>query len=1307
MEAHYLQERLPAELMSRDRYRCAQLQQEIRRRQSRQQATDRLEASLVALVDTSLARVERRRQSVPALDYPAELPVTAQRRRILDALDKHQVIIVAGATGSGKTTQLPKLCLELGRGVRGRIGHTQPRRIAARTVAARIADELHTPVGELLGYQVRFADHCSERTLVKLMTDGILLAEVQKDRFLDQYDTLIIDEAHERSLNVDFLLGYLKTLLPRRPDLKLVVTSATIDVESFSRYFDGAPVIDVSGRTWPVEVEYLAAPEETRDIDLAARVLEACHHIVQMESVGRGQGQGDILVFLPGERDIRQCALALRRANFPHWDILPLYARLGRAEQNRVFDSSSRRGRRVVLATNVAETSLTVPGIRYVIDTGVARISRYSHRSRVQRLPIEPISQASAQQRSGRCGRQAPGTCIRLYSEEDFNARPEFTDSEIHRTNLASVILRLTAMRFGDIDQFPFIEAPDPRMVRDGYSLLQELGATDKGGQLTAVGKALARIPADPRVARMLLESKRFGCVAEVLIVAAGLSIQDPRERPLDKQQAADQAHSRFHSDNSDFVALIKLWNHFEGKRQELSKSALRKLCKKEFLSLSRMFEWRDLHYQLTLVCRELGIVAGTEPATDDSIHQALLCGLLSHIGQRQERREYRGTRNRQFRLFPGSRLAVKPPPWLMATELVDTGVVYARINAAIQPQWIVAAAEHLLSHSYSEPHFSRRRQAVMVAQKTSLFGLVISENTQVSYGPIDGVVAREIFIRSGLVEGNYTSDAGFWRHNQGLIGQIGELETRLRGRGLLMDDEALQRFYDEKIPQGIYSRASLDQWRKRAERETPRLLYLEREQLLRSEPDQGIEQQFPDTLDAADLRLPLKYTFAPGKAADGVTVLLPLAALNRLDPARFEWLVPGLLRDKCIELVKSLPRQLRKRFVPVPDTVDRVLAGLPMYKGSLCAALGHSLQALSGVVIDESDWRPDKLDPFYHMHFAVIDAGGKTIDSGRDLAVLVQRLRPSLQAEIVRIDPQLDSVCYRSWEFGALPESRKLVHGDVELLVYPALVDRGDGVVLENCDRPEDARRQTRLALARLYMFAMPQQARYVRKEFLRGNRLELQLGKLAQRDELLDDYLLAVFSHQFVEGRDFPTAAAEFEAIGLACKGGLVSTANEYHDRLQQIISLHSDIHDRLGALQRKVWQYAIDDIGQQLAGLLGPHFLKRTDFDSIRQYSRYLRGIVSRIDKLAGHQQKDSMATAQIAPHVARLQHIAGDSFEELAQSPLLLEYRWLLEEFRLSLFAQDIGARKAVSGKRLDKAWQRWQALAVSQEKNSNR
>lgn len=1319
-DAQYLDASLPERLMAVDRHRCLTLQRRIRRERRQGRPSDALERQLFQVAVASQERVERReavvRALMPAIAYPPELPVSAEREHLLEVLREHQVVILAGETGSGKTTQLPKLCLEAGCGRRGRIGHTQPRRLAATSVAARIADELGTAPGELIGHQVRFDDHCGPDTLVKLMTDGILLAEIQGDRYLNQYDALIVDEAHERSLNIDFLLGYLKQLLPSRPDLKLVITSATIDVDAFSRHFDDAPIVEVSGRSYPVDVHYLppdspsdepppGAPSSERGAPggggLAEQVLGACHWLVALERDGGGHRGGDVLVFLPGERDIRDCAQALRGADWPGWDILPLYARLGRAEQARVFDLRRRRGRRVVLATNVAETSLTVPGIHYVIDTGLARVSRYSHRSRVQRLPIEPIARANAEQRKGRCGRVGPGTCIRLYGEDDFAARPPFTDSEIQRTNLASVILQLARLRFGDVDAFPFLERPDSRLVKDGYRLLDELGALNGQGGLTQLGHALARIPADPRIARMLLAAGDHACVDEVLIIASALSIQDPRERPLDKQQAADQAHARFRHPSSDFLALVALWRHFEEQRQQLSRNQLRKVCQREFLSGRRMFEWRDMHHQLRLVCRQLGLKPGGEPAPESAVHRAVLAGLVGHIGQRDQRREYRGARNRRFELFPGSHLAKKPPPWMVATELVETGKLYARINGRIEPEWVIDAAPRLVRRQHSEPHYSPRHRAVMAREKVTLYGLTLSDGRQVSYRAIDPEAAREVFIRGALVEGQYPGRAPFWHHNQALIRDIQQLETQLRRHDLLVDDEEIWQFYARLLPAGIASVAAFDKWRKRAERDEPRLLYLSRAQLLRRDPGDDAATQFPAELTIDDLSLPLRYTFAPGGDADGVSATVPLAALKRLSRARCEWLVPGLLRDKCIELVKTLPKPVRKRFVPVPDHVDRALARMRPGDEPLTDALGRSLCAgAGGGAIAAADWQPERLAPFYRMHFRVIGDDGAVLAAGRDLDALTAQLHEPLRALVGPADGEAgdEPAVYRGWDFGAWRPTRQIHQGGMRVTLFTALVDRGDGVALEWRDTEADAAAASRLGLGRLCALGLARQVKALKKDFLRGNKVQLQLGSLRdyptlQRAALWDDYVLAVCAAQCQpDGEPFPADRAAFEALLQARGAGLYALGQVWHEVLLRVIERMQAVQRQLGQLDAAVWRYALDDIRAQLDALLGPRFLLRLPPERLRHYPRYLEALDYRLSRLRGHYQKDQRATEELARHWRRLCERVGPDEAAMPGDTALARYRWLLEEYRVSLFAQHLGAAEPVSAKRLDALWQ---------------
>lgn len=1273
--------------MARDAGACVRMAKDIARRNKQGKPSDQLASKLARRIESSQQEFERRDALVPTAEPAPDLPVSEHWPELLQAFTNNQVIVVAGETGSGKTTQLPKLCLQAGQGRRGRIGHTQPRRIAARTVCKRIAEELGAQGSSLVSYQVRFKDNSTDDTLVKLMTDGILLAEIQHDPYLNQYDTLIIDEAHERSLNIDFLLGYIKRILPRRPDLKVLITSATIDVESLSRHFSDAPVVEVSGRTYPVETQYLPPDEMPTDLGSsnAGQIVCAMEHILALEQGGSGFRGGDVLVFLPGERDIREAALALRRLD-QQLDVLPLYARLGSAEQDRVFNPKGGRGRRVVLATNVAETSLTVPGIRYVIDTGVARISRYSHRSRVQRLPIEAISQASAEQRKGRCGRTAPGLCLRLYSEQDLMGRPEFTDPEIMRTNLASVILQMTGMNLGDLDAFPFVTVPDQRLVNDGYRLLDELGALDGRQALSKTGKTLSRIPVDPRIARMLIEASTRGCLEETLIIAAGLSIQDPRERPHDKQQAADEKHARFKAEHSDFMGLLNLWRYFEEQRQALSKTQLRKLCQREFLSHRRLFEWRDLHHQLRLVSRELGWKENQEPADEAVIHRSLLAGLASHVGQREERREYNGTRNRKFQIFPGSVLGKKPPPWLMATELVDTGKLYARVNARIEPEWVEEAAPHLLKRSYSEPHWNQRRGAVMALEKTTLYGLVIRDKKRVNYSKIDPVICREVFIRSALVEEAYKSKADFWVHNSKLREGIRELEEKIRRHDLMVDDDDIYQFYDRQIPANIVNAAGFERWLKKQAQGT---LALSEADLLRRDASTANEQAYPEALQIDELALPLRYQFSPGKQADGVNVDVPVALINRLPLHRFDWLVPGMLYDKCVELIKSLPKSVRKQFVPVPDFASKALALMEPCDKPLMDELGRALKQLSGYTIPADAWNPAALDPWYHMYVRIIGADGEVLGEGRDIHTLVDKHRPQLRQEIDRATDTNDEASYTRWEFGELPQYRLVKHGDLSVRVYPAVVDKQQSVMLSFFDSAEEAAYQLEPGLARLAMLYQAQQRKYLHKEFIKLVKPRLEMASLVPKEELVEDFLTGVFAEVFVRPFGRPASAQDFERNLASAKGELVTKANEYLAIVDKIIGVNHRIHALLNKLDGRIWSYAIEDMGIQLSGLLQPHFLKHQPLSVLREFPRYLDAIAYRADKLQGHEQKDRRATREIEPHQQRL---ADYLKENPWPSEAALAYRWGLEEFRVSLFAQAIGTRMPVSKKRLDKLWQ---------------
>ena len=1228
---------------------------------------------------------------VPAITYPEELPIVASRDEIARAINAHQVVIVAGETGSGKTTQLPKICLELGRGRTSLIGHTQPRRLAARTVAARIAQELQTTLGDLVGYQVRFTDQVTENTAIKLMTDGILLAEMQHDRLLRKYDTLIIDEAHERSLNIDFLLGYLKRILPQRPDLKLIVTSATIDLESFSRHFNDAPIIEVSGRTFPVETQYLGLESAEDDDSVTAQIVSLVADI----DAGQFGTRGDILVFLPGERDIRELAKALRQAT--ELDILPLYARLSQSEQNRVFDRSGRKsGIRVVLATNVAETSLTVPGIRYVIDPGEARISRYSHRTKLQRLPIEPVSQASADQRKGRCGRVGPGVCLRLYSEQDYLSRPRFTDPEIQRTNLAAVILQMLTLGLGEVEQFPFIDPPDARMVRDGYKLLQELGAVSRDGTLTDVGKRMARLPVDPRLARMVLAASEQGCLQEILVITSALTAQDPRERPPEKQQQADQMHARFRHPRSDFMAWLNLWRYYDEHRQALSQNQLRKLLQREFLSFLRLREWRDIHMQLSIACRQQGLKAATAMPDDENyqgIHTALLSGLLSNIAQHDEKRDYLGSRNRKLQIFPGSSQARKPPKWLVAAEIVETSRVFAREVGAIEPEWALGINPDLLKHHYYEPRWQSRRGQVVASERISLYGLTLADKRVVHYGPLAPAESRELMIREGLVAGNFRQYPKFLKHNRQLVQELEELESRTRRRDILVDEQVLFDFYDERLPEAMVTAASLRNWLKRNP-EGERSLYMTREVLVARDPGAEVGEQFPNYLEWEDMRFKLSYQFEPGQEADGVSVTIPVALLNRAPRYLFDWLVPGLLREKCIQLVKGLPKEKRKHLVPAPDFVDRALQQMPPADADLLACLAKRLSALGNIAVHSDDWARQTLDDYYHMNVRVVDAQGHLLGQGRDLRELVRRFREDTRQSI-SASPQSSPARQgiTRWDMGELPREWRFRQAGIDIVAYPALVDKTESVAIELCDYPGEAAARHRLGVLRLLRLAGAQQVKFLRKQLLRGNESQLMLaGAQLERSALVEDLIDAAYMQGISAQQTLPYSEADFQQLEQSGRAEVVTRANDIEAALLNALRVLADIRRRLLALDPGKWRDTRDDIEAQLSRLWCESFQRDTPAEWLVQYPRYMKALQQRLERLAGQYPKDQKYTASLAVLNQPLQEAVQRRPELLLLSPEACTYRWMLEEFRVSLFAQNLGTRQAVSQKRLQQQWQ---------------
>ena len=1272
--------------------------QTILKRQQRNEPIDKAAKQLESKLERSITLAATRRANLPHVNFP-DLPIAERREEIAEAIAKHQVVVIAGETGSGKTTQLPKICLQLGRGVKGFIGHTQPRRLAARAVAQRIADELETPLGEGVGYQVRFNDQVSDNSHIKIMTDGILLAEIQRDRYLNAYDTIIIDEAHERSLNIDFLLGYLKQLLPKRPDLKLIITSATIDLESFSKHFDDAPIIEVSGRTFPVETLYRPLENLSEEGDLPTGIESAITELMQNE----GDQRGDVLVFLSGEGEIREVAKHLKQnqlqsRDWQHCDILPLYARLSNAEQNKVFDIKQRRGRRIILATNVAETSLTVPGIRYVVDPGYARISRYSYRTKVQRLPIEPISQASANQRKGRCGRVADGVCIRLYEQSDFDTRAAFTDPEIQRTNLASVILLMLGMKMGDVDSFPFIDPPDRRMISDGFKLLEELGAVDNRRKLTSVGQLLTRFQVDPRMARMIIAGEKYNCLREILCIVSALSIQDPRERPADKRQASDEKHNRFKHQDSDFLSWVNLWDYFEEKRQELTQGQLRKMCKREFLAFLRMREWRDIHHQLRLACRQMGYQQNNEPASYESVHRALLSGLMSHIANVDEDRQYLGARNRKLKIFPASGLFKKSPKWIVAAEIAETSQVYARCCARIEPEWLLGINDMLFKRSHAEPHWQQKTGRVMAFEKLSLYGLVISERKKVHYGPIDKTLSRELLIRGALVDGRVsggspTAKAPFLLHNQQLVREIEALEAKSRRRDILVDDQQLFQFYDDRLAADITTLKHFEKWRKDNERKNAKLLFVDKEQLMQHGASHIDDVQFPSTLRSGDLSFSLSYRFEPGHRADGVTVTIPIGLLNRIPRHRFEWLVPGMLRDKCIALVKLLPKATRKLVVPVPDYVDKALAAVRADDVPLLEVLSRQLKQSAGVTIPLEQWQPEMLDDYYRMNYRVVDADGQQLGQGRDLQKLLANFKGQVTETLQeQTQHRFKADNIRAWDFGDLPHEYQFEQAGVMVTSYPALVDCKDSVAIELQDFPEQAEQKSRAGLVRLIMLQLPQQLKYLRKELLRGNAITLQFAGIEQqRERWLDDLLFSVFDRVFLADRPLPRNESEFTACINSSKQHLVAEATKAAKDLGEIAEHYHSIRKQLKKANELAWAFLVADIQQQLALLFAPGFIVDTPWENLQHYPRYLKAIIARLEKMRGHFQRDKQLSSGLSQLCEPLYAEWKNNTDAQLRSEPLFTFRWMLEEYRVSLFAQNLGTTQAVSEKRLKEQW----------------
>ncbi|KQQ33378.1 ATP-dependent RNA helicase HrpA [Duganella sp. Leaf126] len=1317
------------------------------------------------------------RNPLPPITFPEDLPVSGRRHEIAAALQANQVIIVSGETGSGKTTQLPKICLALGRGQNGLIGHTQPRRIAASSTAKRIAAELDSPLGQHVGFKVRFADTLQKGASVKLMTDGILLAETQTDPLLKAYDTIIIDEAHERSLNIDFLLGYLKQLLPRRPDLKIIITSATIDADRFSRHFGTpdkpAPVIEVSGRLYAVEVRYRPI-----DSDVASKANPGGNAAAIANAEGKGQrtaaarekrdlmdavvdavdelariGSGDVLVFLPGEREIRDTAEALRKHHPPHVEILPLFARLSAEEQERVFKLTN--ARRIVLATNVAETSLTVPGIRYVVDAGLARVKRYSYRNKVEQLQIEPIAQSAANQRAGRCGRVADGVCIRLYDEQDFLQRPKFTEPEILRSSLASVILRMKSLHLTDVESFPFIEPPLARAIADGYQLLQELGAVDDYNQLTALGRKLAKLPLDPRVGRMILAALDNVCLSEVLIIASALSVQDPRDRPLEHQQAADEAHKKFADEKSEFLSYLKIWRWFENAiEHKKTNRQLMDNCRANFLSQLRLREWRDVHSQLITLVKEQGWRVNEAPATYENLHLALLTGLLGNIGFKSEDEPgagYLGARGIKFHIWPGSSLLKKPGKWIMAAELVDTTRLYARCVARIEPEWLEKVGGHLLKKSWGEPRWEKRSAQVTASERATLYGLVVYSQRRINYGAFNPVEAREIFIRDALVGGDYDTRAPFFAHNHKLIREIENLEHKSRRLDVLVDDELIAAFYDKLIPADVVNGAGFEKWHKDATAAEPRLLYLNRDELMRHEAAGVTTELFPKIMSVTGLELALTYHFEPGSVRDGVTLAVPLYALNQLPRERCEWLVPGMLKEKVHLLLKSLPQKLRRHCVPLPDYAakfcERVNEAGIFGRGDLIDAIIADIRKQLTIAVLTTDFKPETLPAHHFMNFKVIDEHGRQLDMGRNLATLqaefgaqaresFQKMaetsgttvssaalsaaaqpangaRPGVGGKAGAAQPfaatagKSASAAHAAasqagaaepsnltnltnWTFGELPELLEIPQGKLTLIGFPALVDKRTHCDLEVFDDPTVAARIHRQGLRRLFALQMKDQIKFIEKSIPNLQQMGMQYMAMGTQEELRDEIINKALDIACLQD-PLPVDAASFSKRKDEGKSRLVLLVNEVARLLSQVLTEFHGLPKRLQGLPPA----AASDMQAQLQGLVHKRFLSDNDYSQLAHFPRYLKAMNVRIEKLRADPARDARLMADWQSAAAPYLRLHRDKSAGKNTDPKLVEFRWMLEELRVSLFAQELRTPMPVSVKRLQKVWESMQ------------
>jgi len=1248
--------------------------------------------------------------NIPKVTYPESLPVSQNAEHIKKVISENQVVIIAGETGSGKTTQIPKICLELGRGVDGMIGHTQPRRIAARTVATRIAEELNSKLGGVVGYKVRFNDQVTEQSYIKLMTDGILLAEMQTDRLLRQYDTLIIDEAHERSLNIDFILGYLKQILVKRPELKVIITSATIDPERFSTHFNNAPIIQVSGRTYPVEMLYRPLNEDvdgqSDEKDVISGILSAVDELGHIS-------QGDILVFLNGEREIRDTAYALEKANLRHTNILPLYARLTVQEQNKIFKPHS--GRNIVLATNVAETSLTVPGIKYVIDPGTARISRYSYRTKVQRLPIEAISQASANQRAGRCGRVSSGVCLRLYSEEDFLNRTEFTDPEILRTNLATVILQMLALDLGEINDFPFVQSPDNRNINDGVKLLEELAAIEVSGQtnkntkgsnenrstrLTKDGRLLAKFPIDPRLAKMILTAIDYGCVEQIFIIVSALSIQDPRERPHEKQQAADEKHNRFKDKQSDFVSLLKLWQYVAEQQSELSQNQFRKLCQKDFLSYIRIREWQDIFSQLKQTLREMNASLSSvdieEESQLDRVHQAILSGLLSHLGQQDENREFKGARGSKFYIFPGSSVARKPPKWLMAAELVETSRLFGRMVAKIDPLWVEPLASHLIKRSYSEPHWEKKQGAVMAYEQQSLYGLIIVAKRKVNFNQIEPSTCRELFIREALVNGDCLIKENFLKHNQALVASIEALEQKARRKDFLIDEQHLYDFYDEKLPDIIYCQRSFLTWWKKQKSANSNLLNFTKAFLLNESSQVLSKADYPDFWQQDNLTLPLAYNFSPGESDDGISLVIPIGVLNQVQNVGFDWLIPAMRSELVISMIKGLPKTLRRNFVPAPNYADAAMSAInadtKAQGNPLSQALEKQLLRMTGVRLPEEAFEQLDLPKHLMMNFKVFDDKNKLLKQGRNLDHLKAELQGKVKVSIKKVaEKGIERSDIVLWDFSDLPTGYEKKVANMTIKAYPALVDKNKTVSIELFEQQALAEQAMLNGVSRLILLNIPSPVKYLQQKLPNKAKLGLYFNPFGSIADLLQDCIVAGCQYLVMntegKAKQLPRDEVSFNRCKDHVRAEIADCVLQAAIKVEKALSSAHDIRKKLkGNVALNVIQ-SHGDIKNQLDKLVFKGFVTASGIQRLDDINRYLQAILRRLEKLPVDPNQDRLKMIEVEKVVEKFSEVVNKQRKDQPIIEKLANTQWMIEEFKVSLYAQNLKTSYPISAKRI--------------------